>query len=215
MLGWSIASVGLMIAYYYGQTGIACVVYFRRYIFKSVKNFFLVGVLPLVGGLILAFVFAWSLKDMTDPAFTDPAVSWLGFNPVFFIGLGTLLAGIPLMFWWNRHDRAFFRVKTDPIDRRPPPEGGTAAAPARLARSTSLMAGEIVVGYDGQEGAVAALRTATAIAAAFKRPLVIVFGYRPAPIGGEVAPTGAGGARGRRTDDVRGARPGQGSRSVG
>ena len=30
------------------------------------------------------------------------------------------------------------------------------------------MAGEIVVGYDGQEGSVAALRTATAIAAAFK-----------------------------------------------
>ena len=43
VLGWSIVGVGLMIAYYYGQTGIACVVYFRRYIFKSVKNFFLVG----------------------------------------------------------------------------------------------------------------------------------------------------------------------------
>jgi nucleotide-binding universal stress UspA family protein len=48
------------------------------------------------------------------------------------------------------------------------------------------MAGEIVVGYDGQDGAVAALRTATAIAAAFEQPLVIVFGYRPAPIGGDV-----------------------------
>jgi len=52
------------------------------------------------------------------------------------------------------------------------------------------MAGEIVVGYDGQEGSVAALRTATAIAAAFKQPLVIVFGYRPAPIGGDVATMG-------------------------
>ena len=129
MLAWSIASVGLMIAYYYGQTGIACVIYFRRYIFKSVKNFFLVGVLPLIGGLILAFIFVWSLKDMTDPAFTDPPVSWSGFNPVFFIGLGTLLAGIPLMFWWNRHDHAFFRVKPDPIDRRPPPEGGNPLPP--------------------------------------------------------------------------------------
>ena len=48
------------------------------------------------------------------------------------------------------------------------------------------MAGEIVVAYDGQAGSAAALRTAVAIAAAFKRPLVIVFGYRPAPIGGEV-----------------------------
>jgi len=49
------------------------------------------------------------------------------------------------------------------------------------------MAGEIVVAYDGQAGSAAALRTAVAIAAAFKRPLIIVFGYRPAPIGGEVA----------------------------
>ena len=43
VLGWSVAGVGLMIAYYYGQTGFACVIYFRRYIFKSVKNFFFVG----------------------------------------------------------------------------------------------------------------------------------------------------------------------------
>ena len=50
VLGWSVAGVGLMIAYYYGQTGIACVIYYRRYLFKSVKNFFLVGLLPLIGG---------------------------------------------------------------------------------------------------------------------------------------------------------------------
>jgi nucleotide-binding universal stress UspA family protein len=52
------------------------------------------------------------------------------------------------------------------------------------------MAGEIVLGYDGQAGSVAALRTATAIASAFNRPLVIVFGYRPAAIGGEVTDLG-------------------------
>ena len=52
VLAWSVDGVGLMIAYYYGQTGIACVVYYRRYIFKSVKNFIFVGLLPLIGGLI-------------------------------------------------------------------------------------------------------------------------------------------------------------------
>ena len=49
------------------------------------------------------------------------------------------------------------------------------------------MAGEVVLGYDGEPGSKAALQTAVAIAAAFKRPLVIAFGYAPAPIGGEVA----------------------------
>jgi len=49
------------------------------------------------------------------------------------------------------------------------------------------MAGEIVLGYDGEAGSRAALQTAVAIAAAFHRPLVIAFGYAPAPIGGDVA----------------------------
>ena len=129
VLGWAVGGVGLMISYYYGQTGIACVLYYRRHIFTSVKNFFLVGLLPLVGGLSLAFIFIWSLKDMTKSDFTDPAASWLGVSPVLWIGLGTLLAGVPLMYYWNTRDHAFFRVKPDPIDLRPPPEGGAPLPP--------------------------------------------------------------------------------------
>jgi nucleotide-binding universal stress UspA family protein len=49
------------------------------------------------------------------------------------------------------------------------------------------MAGEVIVGYDGEPGSRVALTTAVAIAAAFQRPLVVTFGYAPAPIGGEVA----------------------------
>ncbi len=49
------------------------------------------------------------------------------------------------------------------------------------------MAGEIVLGYDGQPGSQTALATAVRVAAAFKCPLVIAFGYAPAPVGGEVA----------------------------
>jgi amino acid transporter len=129
VLSWSVDGVGLMIAYYYGQTGFACVLYYRRYIFKSFKNFIFVGLLPLIGGLSLAFIFLWSVKDLTDPAYEDPPVSWLGVSPVLWIGLGTLLAGIPLMYWWNHHDHAFFRTKRDPIDSRPPPEGGDPLPP--------------------------------------------------------------------------------------
>jgi len=124
VLVWSADGVGLMIAYYYGQTGFACVIYYRRHIFKSVKNFFFVGLLPLIGGLTLAFIFVWGVKDFSDPAWEDPPTSWGGVSPVLWLGLGTLLAGIPLMYWWNSKDHAFFNVKPDPIDSRPPPEGG-------------------------------------------------------------------------------------------
>lgn len=46
------------------------------------------------------------------------------------------------------------------------------------------MAGEIVLGFDGQEGSHAALVTAVSLAAAFTRPLIITFGYAPTAIGG-------------------------------
>ena len=76
------------------------------------------------GGISLGALFLKSIWDMTNPAYTDEGTSWLGFSPVLWLGLGVFLGGIPLMLWWNRKDHAFFNVKRDPIDSRPPPEGG-------------------------------------------------------------------------------------------
>jgi amino acid transporter len=129
VLGWSVLSVGLMIAYYYGQTGIACAIYYRRYLFKSVKNFFLVGLFPLIGGVSLGALFVKSVYDMWSPDYTDEGTAWLGRSPVLWLGLGVFLLGIPLMFWWNSKDHAFFRRGRDPIEGRPPPEGGAPLPP--------------------------------------------------------------------------------------
>ena len=46
----SIAALGLMIAFYYGLTGMACAWYFRRTLTTSLRRFLLVGVAPLLGG---------------------------------------------------------------------------------------------------------------------------------------------------------------------
>ena len=40
----SIAALGLMIAFYYGLTGFACTIYYRRELLRSVKTFFCIGV---------------------------------------------------------------------------------------------------------------------------------------------------------------------------
>ncbi len=42
----SLAALGLMISFYIGLTGFACTIYYRREIFRSVKNFFFVGLGP-------------------------------------------------------------------------------------------------------------------------------------------------------------------------
>ena len=49
------------------------------------------------------------------------------------------------------------------------------------------MAGEIILGFDGQDGSQTALRTAVSVAAAFKCPLIVTFGYAPTAMGGEVS----------------------------
>jgi nucleotide-binding universal stress UspA family protein len=48
------------------------------------------------------------------------------------------------------------------------------------------MAGEIVVGYDGQDGAAAALSEAVRLAGELLAPLVLCFAYEVDPAGGEV-----------------------------
>ena len=40
----SLAALGLMIAFYYGLTGFACAIYYRRELTRSVKKFLLIGV---------------------------------------------------------------------------------------------------------------------------------------------------------------------------
>jgi amino acid transporter len=57
VLGDSVDAVGFMVCLYYGLTGFACTWYFRRELFKSARNFFFVGVAPLLGGLSLLGVF--------------------------------------------------------------------------------------------------------------------------------------------------------------
>jgi amino acid transporter len=64
----SLAALGLMIAFYYGLTGFACTIYYRRELGKSAKNVLLIGVAPLLGGLILLAIFVKSVIDYADPA---------------------------------------------------------------------------------------------------------------------------------------------------
>ncbi len=48
-----ILSIGLLIAFYYGITGFASAWYFRRELFRSASAFFMKGLFPLLGGVIL------------------------------------------------------------------------------------------------------------------------------------------------------------------
>ncbi|MFZ4518112.1 MAG: APC family permease [Microthrixaceae bacterium] len=123
----SIAAVGLMIAFYYGLTGIVCVVYYRRYLLRSWRNFVFVGLMPGLGGLILAYIFVRSLIDNFND--TETYGSLLGAGSVFTIGVALLLLGVPLMWWCRRKYPDFFLIRRDPVDVIPPPDGSGEPAP--------------------------------------------------------------------------------------
>jgi hypothetical protein len=103
-----------MIAFYYGITGFACAVYFRRELTKSVKNFVYIGVLPVLGGISLAGIFVKSCYDLGKADAGSTKVFGIG-GPLV-IGLGGLLVGVILMILWNLRRPEFFRLKPEVAD---------------------------------------------------------------------------------------------------
>jgi amino acid transporter len=108
----SLSALSLMIAFYYALSGIACAIYYRHELLKSVKNAVLIGVAPLVGAGILVWLFVRSVIDLTDPANSYTGVSWLGVGPPLVIGIGFLLLGAVLEIGWRLGShRGYFRRK--------------------------------------------------------------------------------------------------------
>src|SRR4051795_6928734 len=104
----SIAALGLMIAFYYGLTGFACVIYYRRELFNSVRNFVLIGVAPTLGGLMLLGILVKSCIDLSDPANSESGDSWLGLGPPLVIGIGSLVLGGLLVVWGEHRPQGLF-----------------------------------------------------------------------------------------------------------
>jgi amino acid transporter len=112
----SIASIGMFIALYYGITGLACVVFYRRQLTKSAKTFLLVGVVPLLGAIMMGFILVKSMIDFTDPANSESGDSWFGLGPPLVIAIGFMILGVVLMVWrWFNH-RAFFQRHAEVVD---------------------------------------------------------------------------------------------------
>ena len=112
ILADSIAAVGLLIAFYYGLTGFACVWFYRRTLTSSFRNFVMRGLFPLLGGVMLLGAFVLASYQYADPDYGYTSV--LGIGGVFVLGIGSLLLGLVLMFVWQAKAPAYFRGETLP-----------------------------------------------------------------------------------------------------
>jgi amino acid transporter len=125
----SIAALGLMIAFYYGMTGFACVWYFRRDLTKSARNFWLVGVAPLVGGIMLAAIFIKSCYDLSKA--DAGSTTYFGLGSPLVIGIGFLLLGPVLMLiWYAMGHREFWKRRREVADPRVLDDDKVAPEPA-------------------------------------------------------------------------------------
>ncbi|MEO8906844.1 MAG: APC family permease, partial [Microbacteriaceae bacterium] len=114
-----IGSIGLMIAFYYGLTGFACVWFYRKTLTTSFRNFVMRGVYPLVGALMLVAAFIYGLIQFAAPDWLQDAngknVTIFGIGAEAVVGVGALLIGVVLLIVWRLIRPEYFRGETLPI----------------------------------------------------------------------------------------------------
>jgi amino acid transporter len=120
VLGDCVAGLGFLVCIYYGFTGFAATIFYRRELFKSGRNFLMYGAVPTFGGLVLMGIlvrgviyYGHSINDYSKP--------FLGLGVPVWIGILGVGSGIVLMLIRRQTSPGFFRrekrlVYGDPIE---------------------------------------------------------------------------------------------------
>jgi amino acid transporter len=115
-----VTGLGFLVAFYYGFTGFACAIFYRREAVKSVRNFFMMVAVPVFGGLCLMGIFVKGFIYYGHSA-NDVSSPLLGLGVPDWIGMLGIIGGIVLMLIRRRVSPGFFRrekrlVYGDPIE---------------------------------------------------------------------------------------------------
>jgi amino acid transporter len=107
VFGHLILDIGVLVALYYGITGISCAWAFRKVLLTSATRFIFAGVLPLLGGLFLLAVAYVVIAPTSLPYGQAP--DWGTSLPIII----TVLLGVPLVILATLTSRTtFFHEKT-------------------------------------------------------------------------------------------------------
>ncbi|MBV9802771.1 MAG: APC family permease [Solirubrobacterales bacterium] len=139
VLGDTISALGFAVCFYYGFTGLACGVYFRRELFKSVRNFFLAGLIPVAGGVMMGYVGVKAF-GYYNTAGNNYSHALAGIQTPILVGVGGLILGVVLMFaswpffrgyfsrtWWEAADPAVLEADVRHVE--PPHYRGEPGTP--------------------------------------------------------------------------------------
>jgi amino acid transporter len=118
IIGDAVIAIGLYIAFYYGLTGFVCAWYYRKNLTSSMRNLWMQGIFPVLGGLILWFLGGWSVWLDYDVAtendytmWTVPGIHWQ-IGGAFVIAVVAGLIGLVAYFYCKIRQPAYFRRET-------------------------------------------------------------------------------------------------------
>ena len=129
ILADAIGALGLMVCFVYGFTGFSSGIYYRKELFKSVKNFLFIGLIPFVGGIMMMVVLYYAGKTYWAPsysyAFYPNGINFFGVHvgTTFVLGVGVIALSFILMFiTWPIYKRFYARKpETWPGEGQPIP----------------------------------------------------------------------------------------------
>ena len=112
VLADSLTAIGFPICFYYGFTGVACAWYYRHELGKSAHNFLLLGLGPLLGGLMLFGVGGYAAVYYGETAHVE-SKPILGITLPLWMGVGGMLLGVIIMIVSRPYFKEFFSRKTE------------------------------------------------------------------------------------------------------
>jgi amino acid transporter len=119
VLGDSITALGFLIAFYYGLTGLACVIYHRHRLRERSGALLSLGLIPGVGALLLGGIFVKALTHYSQHTIGGQLVNYApplaGVEVPIFIGIGSLLLGCVTMLLVAPVFRSYFRRKPEAL----------------------------------------------------------------------------------------------------
>jgi len=109
----SVTALGVMIAFYYGLTGLTCFWYYRHTLTQSVRHLFMRGILPLTGWAIMWSIGGYSLVQDWSPSNSDtswrvPLLHWHT-GGSFLLAAGAFLIGFVVIIVYPAISPPFFR----------------------------------------------------------------------------------------------------------
>jgi amino acid transporter len=110
VLELAVVALGIPVCFYYGSTGLAAAVYYRREVFKSARKFVLVGLLPMLGCVIMYGIGIYALIYYGH-AENAEGKEYLGLTLPLWLGGVGMAVGFVLMMLIRPSFKSYFGEK--------------------------------------------------------------------------------------------------------